>query len=95
MYHPAISIGAMSRMDATVHVPTGLSKAISTAGFAGLARCRVEILAVGVEEGGEATDKGCADLVGAESVRADEADGRNASSVNCGCAGCKLLVKGI
>ena len=66
---------------------------VDQAGFAGLARCRVEILAVGVEEGGEATDEGGADLVGAESVRADEADGRDASCVDCGCAGWDLLAK--
>lgn len=77
-------------LEESVHI-----EVIDQACFARFSGSRVQIFAVGVEEGGEATDKGCADLVGAESVRADEADGRNASSVNCGCAGCKLLVKGI
>lgn len=54
--------------------------------FAGLARSCVKILAVSVKEGGEAADERGADLVGAESGWADQADCRDAASVDGACA---------
>ena len=47
----------------------------------------VEILAVGVEDGGEATNKCSSDLIGAESGWAREADCRDATSVDSACTG--------
>ena len=47
----------------------------------------VEIFAIGVEEGGEAADECGADLIGAESGGAWEADRRDAASVDGTCAG--------
>ena len=51
----------------------------------------MEILAVGVEEGGEASNKCSSDLIGAESGGARETDGRDAASVDSTCAGWDLL----
>jgi hypothetical protein len=82
-----LRVAVRDRFEEVVHV-----EVVDQAGFAGLARGGVEVLAVGVEEGGEAADEGGADLVGAESEGADEADGGNASGVDCGRAGCGLLV---
>ena len=48
---------------------------------------RVEILAVSVEERGEASNECSSDLIGAESGRAREADCRDATSVDSTCAG--------
>jgi hypothetical protein len=52
----------------------------------------VEIFAVGVEEGGEAADESGADLVGAESGWADEADCWDAAGVDSAGACWWLLV---
>jgi hypothetical protein len=82
-----LRVAVRDRFEEVVHV-----EVVDQAGFAGLARGGVEVLAVGVEEGGEAADEGGADLVGAESEGADEADGGDASGVDCGRAGCGLLV---
>jgi len=83
-----LRVAVRNAFEEVVHV-----EMIDEAGLARFARGRKKILAVGVEEGGEATDKGGADLVGTESVWADEADCGYASSVDCGCAGWNLLVE--
>jgi hypothetical protein len=60
---------------------------VDQACLARFSRSRVKIFAVGVEEGGEASDKCSSDLIGAESRRAREADGRDTASVDSTCAG--------
>lgn len=47
----------------------------------------VEIFAIGVEDGGEASNKCSSDLIGAESGRARQADSRDATSMDSTCAG--------
>ena len=65
---------------------------IDETGFAAVARSRVQVAAVGVEEGGEAADKGSADLVGLEGDWADETDGWNAAWVDSEMAACRKFV---
>lgn len=77
-----LRVAVWNALEESVHV-----EVIDQAGLARFSGGWMEILAVGVEEGGEASNKCSSDLIGAESGWAWKADCRDAASVDSTCAG--------
>ena len=77
-----LGVAVWDALEESVHV-----EVVDQACLARFSGGRVEILAVSVEERGEASNECSSDLIGAESGRAREADCRDATSVDSACAG--------